>query len=590
VIAGNATSGIDVGSAADTVVAGNAIGFAPDLVSPMGNGGDGVYVYFGSARTSIGTTAANWIGNNASAGVRVDPAAGNRNAIRGNVIVANGGLGIDLAGGGVTPNDAGDADGGPNDQQNFPILDPDFTGGTEVAGTLDSTASTTFVVEVFSVTACDASGNGEGAELVGTASVGTNGGGHATFTVPLSRFVDASSEHLTATATDPLGARPSSRRARRRRSSRRPRRRPDDVVDDRDVDDVHDYRRDDDHVHHPRQRHHDHQPRRRDDHHLDDHADSSTTSTTAAPGSTTTSTTAGSTTTTSTTLPAARPPRPRRPPRVLDHVHHRRARSTTTRRRRADHDHLHDSPAARPPPPRRPPRVLDHVHHRRARVHHDLDDGGLDHDHLHDSPRRRDHHDLDDRSRVLDHVHHRRARVHHDLDDGGLDDDHLHDLAGGATTTTSTTAPGPRPRPPPPRSGPPRPRRSSRFQHDHHDASAPHGGELWLPDGALVFVDRCRLDALARAVAATGDGRRTSASGSAGRWPAPACASAPRARVRGGEGRPPCRQLRKLAGRLRKVVRAQLADGGVRAADTMRSTTALLLDDTRGLAADVSCP
>jgi len=207
VIAGNAGDGIDVtgATAVDTVIAGNAIGFAADLATAVGNGGDGIYVSTGASGTSIGVAAPNWIGNSAIAGVRLDTSAGTGNEIRGNVITGNATLGIDIGPSGVTANDAGDGDTGANDLQNFPILDATFTGGTAVDGVLDSTPSTTFTIEVFTVAACDPSGNGEGEELVGTIGVGTDAGGHAAFTVPLSRLVDASMEHLTATATDDAG-------------------------------------------------------------------------------------------------------------------------------------------------------------------------------------------------------------------------------------------------------------------------------------------------------------------------------------------------------------------------------------------------
>ena len=61
------------------------------------------------------------------------------NTVRGNSIHDNTFLGIDLSGDGVTPNDPLDADSGPNDLQNFPVITPQRGGNTTVVGgTLDS--------------------------------------------------------------------------------------------------------------------------------------------------------------------------------------------------------------------------------------------------------------------------------------------------------------------------------------------------------------------------------------------------------------------------------------------------------------------
>lgn len=70
------------------------------------------------------TSEGNIIAFNATDGVVFS--AGDGNTVRGNMIFQNGGVGIDLGGSGVlndaTPNDAGDADAGPNNLQNFPEI------------------------------------------------------------------------------------------------------------------------------------------------------------------------------------------------------------------------------------------------------------------------------------------------------------------------------------------------------------------------------------------------------------------------------------------------------------------------------------
>ncbi len=207
VIAGNGVDGIDVSGASstNTVVQGNAIGVASDLTTSIANAQFGIFFSGSAGKATIGGAAANVIASNGGAGVELATGAGTGITIRANVITANGGLGIDLGAAGVTANDAGDVDGGPNGQQNFPVLASIAADGTSVSGTLDGAANASFTIEIFANAACDASGNGEGDELVATQPVTTDATGHADFTATLSRVIDASSEHLTATATDTLG-------------------------------------------------------------------------------------------------------------------------------------------------------------------------------------------------------------------------------------------------------------------------------------------------------------------------------------------------------------------------------------------------
>ncbi len=127
-----------------------------------------------------------------------------------NEIDRNGGLGIDLIGtDGVDENDADDADAGPNGLQNFPTLDdatPEAGDPTmvRVAGSLESSANAGFVVQLYGVSAQDASGNGEGLEFLGATVVLTDGTGVADIDVVVP--VSGATAFITATATGPDGS------------------------------------------------------------------------------------------------------------------------------------------------------------------------------------------------------------------------------------------------------------------------------------------------------------------------------------------------------------------------------------------------
>ena len=125
VISGNVGHGVYVEDDAKGIVQGNLIGTDVAGTAPLGNGGSGVFL--GSPATGIvlgGTVAGagNTIAYNTDRGVSLWMGAGTNNAIRGNSIFENGGLGIDLGHDGFTANDPGDGDGSPNNLQNFPDL------------------------------------------------------------------------------------------------------------------------------------------------------------------------------------------------------------------------------------------------------------------------------------------------------------------------------------------------------------------------------------------------------------------------------------------------------------------------------------
>ncbi len=213
IISGNGFAGIQIGEfdpsngTTDILVQGNFIGTDVTGTAALGNSTFGVNLVNAPSNTVGGTAtgAGNTIAFNGSDGIFVELASATGNALLGNSIFSNTGLGIDLGTNGVTPNDAGDGDAGANDLQNFPVLTSAVTGGgtgVTVVGTLDSAANAAFRVEFFANTACDPSGNGEGETFLGAATASTDGSGSAVFVVGLTKAVLPGAV-ITATATDP---------------------------------------------------------------------------------------------------------------------------------------------------------------------------------------------------------------------------------------------------------------------------------------------------------------------------------------------------------------------------------------------------
>ena len=199
------------GNCRQYVVQGNFVGTDSTGLLPIPNLGHGISIYtFSNGQTIGGQSPAerNVIAYNGQAGIEIgrgiaDGSIGNR--VSGNSIHDNGGLGIDLGSDGVTANDPGDGDAGPNNLQNFPVLSAATSNevSTGVRGSLDSSPATSFTIEFFASPVCDGSGNGEGQTFIGAAAVTTDGSGNAVIdaTVPASSV----GQVVTATATDAAG-------------------------------------------------------------------------------------------------------------------------------------------------------------------------------------------------------------------------------------------------------------------------------------------------------------------------------------------------------------------------------------------------
>ncbi|MEO7317947.1 MAG: FG-GAP-like repeat-containing protein, partial [Chthoniobacteraceae bacterium] len=184
IVAGNTGDGVLIDSANGNTVRGNRIGIVGLTTGIFPNGGAGVHVISSDARIgSISGSELNLILNNAGAGIRVDGAS--TVTARGNILQANGGLGIDLGGDGVTANDALDADSGPNTLLNFPTLTSAtlvFGSTYTVSGDYDGAPNATFTIDLYANAVADPTGFGEALSRLTSFTVTTDNAGRATFT------------------------------------------------------------------------------------------------------------------------------------------------------------------------------------------------------------------------------------------------------------------------------------------------------------------------------------------------------------------------------------------------------------------------
>jgi trimeric autotransporter adhesin len=144
----------------------------------------------------------NLISANFGGGVSIGGATAAANPILGNSAFGNGEEVIDLAEEGVTPNDAGDGDLGPNRLQNFPVLSGANQQQDVIDGELDSTPATRFRIEFFTSPDQD-----DARRFVGAKAVTTDGAGHANLHFASPRNLPAG-HFVTATATVLVGSDP----------------------------------------------------------------------------------------------------------------------------------------------------------------------------------------------------------------------------------------------------------------------------------------------------------------------------------------------------------------------------------------------
>jgi hypothetical protein len=221
--AGNVISGYHdgimmyFGDEPGTIIQGNKIGTDITGTQPIPNAEYGINIAspgfeaaLSAVDSAIGGTGpgeGNTIANNCAAGIFFNnQPAYTQWPILGNSIFANGGLGITLDSSTIPlANDDGDADLGSNNFQNYPVITSAVIAGgmATLSGTLNSTPSTTFRIELFAGSVCDASGFGEGETFIGTTDVTTDASGNVSFG-PLS-FAAPDNSEITATATDPDG-------------------------------------------------------------------------------------------------------------------------------------------------------------------------------------------------------------------------------------------------------------------------------------------------------------------------------------------------------------------------------------------------
>ncbi|MGI9604091.1 MAG: LamG-like jellyroll fold domain-containing protein, partial [Acidimicrobiales bacterium] len=212
VISGNGSEGIIIADftasgTTDNQVINNFIGTDQAGATPVPNTRDGVRVVASGGNLIGGVSPfdGNLIAYNGQHGVEISATALADNAITWNRIHSNGGLGIDVGDDGVDLNDPGDADSGPNDGLNHPVIRTAEGAGPSVTVTLDFELQPGDYLFHFHTNAggADPSGYGEGQSAVRAESLTAHPGGAGTLTATVPASLG---DIMTVTTTEDLGA------------------------------------------------------------------------------------------------------------------------------------------------------------------------------------------------------------------------------------------------------------------------------------------------------------------------------------------------------------------------------------------------
>ncbi|MEZ6134980.1 MAG: PKD domain-containing protein [Pirellulaceae bacterium] len=223
IIAAAGSFGIYMGHSGTTAntIQGNYIGTDVSGTKDFGVRNDGILLFGGATNNLIGGSGAlaNLIVHSHLNGINVSDAGTLGNPIRSNQIYANHGLAIDIGNNGVSLNDQSDADAGPADFLNFPVLTSAVLTATDLI--VSGFARTGSEIDFF-IAALDPQGFGEGLTYLVSktegvddadgstgsyvdARLGSDTTSRFTFTIPRSGLSTAIVDGLPLTATATLG-------------------------------------------------------------------------------------------------------------------------------------------------------------------------------------------------------------------------------------------------------------------------------------------------------------------------------------------------------------------------------------------------